>query len=110
MITTRPLFPEALTAAWIELNAHFLASFFSVDRQQRLCVGGGDLHFRLRGTHDVAIGLGVLDRLLRASERVGDLHTTFVVVASSADASVRGVGTAPPAHGVTLQSGSGSGQ
>ena len=30
MITTRPLLPEALTAAWIELYWHFLASFLLV--------------------------------------------------------------------------------
>src|SRR4051794_6523975 len=111
MITTRSLLPDWLTACWIESKAHRLDSvrFRSSSALPsaavifwRGCVG--------RSTYPVALA-SAIDFCRRLSE--SGWHTTRVTpgpVVDVAEASERAVGTSPPAHGVTEQSGAGSGQ
>src|SRR5918995_24813 len=110
MITTRSLFPESLTASWIESYSHFFAkrwfSFFSLR---------AFLRFRRR--------LSSLGRTLKplrplriacfARFRESSWHTIRVSPAGfrfSAEPRGRDSGTSPPAAGLTLRSGAGLGQ
>src|SRR5919109_887921 len=103
MITTRPLLPDALTASWIELNWQRLASllFKSISARPSAAV-----IFRRpwlgRTTYPVATALST-DCWARFRESAW--QTTFAFASDTADASERAVGTCPPAHGDTEQSG-----
>src|SRR6266576_3708243 len=111
MITTRSLLPDWVTASWIELKAQRLKSVrftlvsaapSSVLIFTRGCVG--------RSTYPIFLALAT-DFCSRVSE--SGWQTTRVTPGppvATADASERAVGTCPPAHGVTEQSGAGSGQ
>ena len=111
MITTRSLLPDAFTACWIESKAHrferlrFRAS--SARPSAALIVWRGWVG---RSTYPVDWA-SAIDRCRRLSE--SGWQTTRVTpgpVVERAEASDRAVGTSPPAHGVTEQSGAGSGQ
>src|SRR3954453_22367990 len=108
MITTRPLFPDALTAPWIESNLQSLKRLLLVSVSAR----ASGLLRNARGcdgrTTNPVLRAALIDDCRRLRE--SDWQTTFVFGSVSADASVRGVGTCPPAHGDTEQSGAGSGQ
>src|SRR5947207_1338001 len=108
MITTRPLLPDALTASWIELKWHrwknlrFRSSSACASAPLILCwptVG--------RTTYPADCACAI-DRCARVREL--RWQTTFVALSERAESSVRAVGTCPPAHGSTEQSGAGSGQ
>ena len=109
MITTRSLLPDALTASWIELKVQRLKSlrFRSMKRRG---LGGGDLHARLRRAKHVAGRLGAVDRLLSALQGVRLADDLRARVGERGLERCDGVGTCPPAHGETEQSGAGSGQ
>src|SRR3954447_8197817 len=108
MITTRPLFPDALTASCIELNLQSLNRLLLVSVSAR----ASGLLRNARGcdgrTTNPTLRASLIDACKRLRE--SDWQTTLVFASVSAEASVRGVGTCPPAHGDTEQSGAGSGQ
>src|SRR5918995_3759840 len=110
MITTRSLFPESLTASWIESYSHFFAkrllSFFSLRAFLRF-------RRRLSSFGRTLKPLRPLRIACFASFRESPWHTIRVSPAGlrfSAEPRLRYSGTSPPAAGLTLRSGAGLGQ
>src|SRR3954465_2328801 len=108
MITTRPLLADWFTASWIESNRQSLKSlrFRSIRARPSaaLIFWGPSVG---RNTYPVDTALSI-DCCARFTE--SGWQTTRAVVSERADAGERAVGTSPPAHGCTEQSGAGSGQ
>jgi hypothetical protein len=111
MTTTRSLLPERLIAAWMLRNLHRFANarFRRFSRRA----------LRLESFFDPCEGRStkpfVCARLIERIARLNEprWQTTRVsprALRRSADASERAFGTFPPAAGVTLLSGAGSGQ
>src|SRR5258708_2717778 len=107
MITTRSSLPESLTAGWISVYLHIANSFLLTASSDRA-------DFLLNGIVWVGRGVTPARRACAISVRRSDIEsgpqTTRVVpglVLSSAEASERPFGTAPPAGGVTEASGRG---
>src|SRR5436305_15352471 len=111
MITMRSLLCEAFTAAWIESYRHLSRNC----RFRRV---------KLRAWARLILRSGSVGRSFQPCLRAAPTelssrliesfrHTTRVLLVLegfSADESERAFGTSPPAHGLTVQSGAGSGQ
>src|SRR5213592_4790735 len=108
MITTRSLLPDWFTACWIECKAQRLKSVRFRSSSARPSAA---LIFWLgsvgRSTYpvDVASAIDRCRRLMESGWQTTRVTPTPPV--ETADASERAVGTAPPAHGFTEQSGAG---
>src|SRR5437764_10021893 len=111
MITTRSLLPDAVTACWIELKAHCLKNVLfrsSSARPSEALIFWGGCVGRSWYPADLAFAIDCWRRLSESGWQT--TRVTPGPVVETADASDRAVGTSPPAHGVTEQSGAGSGQ
>ena len=111
MITTRSLLPDWVTASWMDLNLQSLKSvrfrLVSAEPSSEVSFTRGWVG---RNTYPTFLALAIAfdSRVIESG-----WHTTRVTPGppvATADASVRAVGTSPPAHGLTEQSGPGSGQ
>src|SRR5712691_1424919 len=103
MITTRPLLPDAFTASWIERKWQRLKSLrfrsSSACPSVTLIVWGPSVG---RNTYpvDSAVWMDCCARLTESRWQT----TRVTALPERADASERGVGTSPPAHGLIEQS------
>src|SRR6266498_2227387 len=108
MITTRSLLPDRFTASWIESNAQRLKSWrfrSSTAFPSATLIFWRGSAGRSTYPSDLASAIDCFARL-----RESGWQTTRVTSApETEDASERAVGTSPPAHGCTEQSGAGSG-
>src|SRR5919106_2979134 len=109
--TTRSLLPARFTAAWMWRNLQRSASRRLIRRSRRAAFRDSFLVGALGRTFQPFVRALLIERFSLRTEF--GLQTTYVsprALRRSADASPRAFGTLPPAAGVTLVSGAGSGQ
>jgi hypothetical protein len=109
--TTRSLLCERLIAAWMLLNLHRLKNaLFCRFNRRALRAESFRLPCEGRSTQPLRRALSI-DLIARFSEpRRHTMRVSPRAPALSAEPSVRALGTLPPAAGLTLLSGAGSGQ
>src|SRR5712691_6915884 len=109
MITTRSQFWESLIAGWISLYLQSLKSFFSNLRHRRPCLSVNVRGASVGRSWTPFVRAVVMALLARDSESAWQTIRVVPRFLLRAENRSRAFGTSPPAGGLTVVSGAGSG-